>query len=83
MCIGYPARVLSFDSTDASVEMDGRRRHASMLLRPRIAIGDWVLVAAGTVIRRLEDAEADDIRRTIDAAVAATPHMQPTPGGSR
>ncbi len=83
MCIGYPARVLSFDSTDASVEMDGRRRHASMLLRPRIAVGDWVLVAAGTVIRRLDEAEADDIRTTIDAAVVATPHMQRSPGGPR
>ena len=83
MCIGYPARVLSFDSTDASVEMDGRRRHASMVLRPRIAVGDWVLVAAGTVIRRLDAEEAHDLRRTIDAAVAASPQLQRTPGGPR
>ena len=97
MCIAYPARVLSFDSTEASIEMDGRRRRASMMLRPQVAVGDWVLVAAGTVLRRLDADEAHDLLRTIDAAVAATnarfpagaasatatPDTQRSPGGSR
>jgi hydrogenase expression/formation protein HypC len=81
MCIAYPARVLSFDSTDASIEMDGRRRRASMLLRPQIAVGDWVLVAAGTVLRRLDAEEAQQLLRTISAAVAATEARLP-PGSS-
>ena len=72
MCIAYPARVLSFDSTDASIELDGRRRHASMMLRPQIAVGDWVLVAAGSILRRVDAEEAEHLRATIDAAVAAT-----------
>ena len=72
MCIAYPARVLSFDETGASIEMDGRTRRASMLLRPQIAVGDWVLIAAGSVLRRLDAEEANHLLRTIDAAVAAT-----------
>jgi hydrogenase expression/formation protein HypC len=81
MCIAYPARILSFDSTDASIEMGGRRCRASMMLRPEIAVGDWVLVAAGTVLRRLDAEEAHQLLRTIDAAVAAT-EAQVLPGSS-
>jgi hydrogenase assembly chaperone HypC/HupF len=75
MCIAFPGRVVSVGPTDAVVDIDGRRRHASMLLEPGIAVDDWVLVAAGTVLRRLEPDEAADLAETLSAAMTA--------GGSR
>jgi hydrogenase expression/formation protein HypC len=85
MCIASPARLVAFDSTDAIVDIDGRRRRASMLLRPEVEIDDWVLVAAGTVMRRIDAAEAADLRRTLDAALATLGSRTPaqSQGGTR
>lgn len=93
MCLAAPARVLALESMDAIVEIDGRHRRASMLLRPEVAVGDWVLVAAGSVLRRIDAAEARDLARTLaDAMAAAAPptppethieHPTETRGGSR
>jgi hydrogenase expression/formation protein HypC len=85
VCTASPARLLAFDSTDAIVEVDGRRRRASMLLRPEVQVDDWVLVAAGTVVRRIDAAEALELRRALDAAAAALASRTPAPsqGGTR
>jgi len=73
MCIGFPGRVVAIDGLGAIVETEGRRRRASTLLRPDIAIGDWVTVAAGTVVDRLEPAQAMEIQALLNAAIAAEP----------
>ena len=72
MCIACPARVIGFDGADAIVEMQGRRRRASMLLRPEVAIGDWVLVGAGSVLRSIDAAEAAALAQALEAAIAST-----------
>jgi hydrogenase assembly chaperone HypC/HupF len=57
-----PGQVLAVDASGATIESDGRRRRASTLLYPDVAVGDWVVVAAGTVVRQLTPAEAMEIR---------------------
>jgi hydrogenase expression/formation protein HypC len=71
MCIGFPGRVVAVDSAGAVVETDGRRRRASMLLAPDTAVGDWVVVGAGTILERLDDAAAADMERHIRTAMTA------------
>lgn len=71
MCIGFPGRVVAIDPLGAIVETEGRRRRASTLLRPDIAIGDWVTVAAGTVVDRLEPGQATEIQALLKAAIDA------------
>jgi hydrogenase assembly chaperone HypC/HupF len=71
MCIELPSRVVSVDEDGATVDLEGRRRRASTLLVPDVAPGDWVYLAVGTIIRRLEPAEAELIRSTLTAAMAA------------
>lgn len=68
MCIAYPGRVVAVDVDRAIVETDRRRRVASLLLVPDVAIGDAVTVAAGTIVARLDPTEAAEIRRLLDAA---------------
>jgi hydrogenase assembly chaperone HypC/HupF len=70
MCIGFPGRVTAIDAAGATVDTEGRRRRASTLLMPDIAIGDWVLVAAGTIVDRLDPDEAEMIRATLLEAIA-------------
>lgn len=62
MCVTMPGQVLAVDASGATIESDGRRRRASTLLYPDVAVGDWVVVAAGTVVRQLTPAEAMEIR---------------------
>ena len=61
MCMASPGRVLAVDPDGATVDLDGRTRRASTLLLPDVVAGDQVLVAAGTLIRRLDPAEAADL----------------------
>ena len=71
MCLSYPGRVMSVHEDCVLVDEDGRRRRASRLLIRDLHAGDWVIVAAGAVIERLEPREAEEIIETLDAAVAA------------
>jgi hydrogenase expression/formation protein HypC len=83
MCLTAPARVLDIDGETALVEIDGRRRRASLLLVPDARPGDWLLVGAGTALRRLDEAEALDLVDLIAAAVAATDGHVPAPEAPR
>jgi len=61
MCIMSPGVVVAVDAEGATIDLDGRTRRASTVLLPDVVAGDQVLVAAGTLIRRLEPAEAADL----------------------
>ena len=71
MCIAYPGQVLEIADGTALVETDQRRRRASLLLVPETAVGDWVVVSAGTVLRVLDPEEAEEIRTMLDEAARA------------
>ena len=80
MCISYPGRIVAVTSRDAVVETTGRRRHASTLLLPDAAVGDWVIVGAGSILRRLDASEAHELIATLDAAIRP-PDATPLQGG--
>lgn len=75
MCLGFPGLVVAVDTTGATVDTEGRRRRASTLLAPDLAVGEWVFVSAGTVIDRLAPEDVAFIRASLLAAMA------PEPGG--
>jgi hydrogenase assembly chaperone HypC/HupF len=85
MCIAFPGRVLAIEGAGVVLEVDGRRRRASTLLQPEVCVGDWVLVGAGTVLRRLEADEAAELTRTLSVARASTDAASAAanPGGPR
>ncbi len=58
MCLTAPARVLAVDDDGATVLLAGHERRASTLVVPEVAAGDWVLVAAGTILERVDQSEA-------------------------
>ena len=61
MCVTYPGQVLEVGDDSALVEIDGRRRRASLLLVPEVAVGDWVIVATGTVLEIVDAEEATEM----------------------
>ncbi len=70
MCVAFPGHVVAVDESGATVDQEGRVRRASTLLIPDLQPGDWVFVAAGTVVQRLDPAEAELIRATLLEAIA-------------
>jgi hydrogenase expression/formation protein HypC len=78
MCIAYPGQVLEIADGTALVETDQRQRRASLLLVPETAVGDWVVVSAGTVLRVLDPVEAAEIRDLLDEATRAEVAMRGT-----
>lgn len=86
MCIELPGQVVEVDDTGATVIRDGRLRRASTLFMPDVAPGDWVYLAAGTIVRRLDPEEAAAITATLrDAMSTSAPEAAPAAatGGSR
>lgn len=61
MCVTYPGRILALEGDMALVETDQHRHRASLVLVPTAAVGDWVIVAAGTVLEIVEPEEAAEI----------------------
>lgn len=61
MCIGFPGQVTAVDDLGATVRTLDRERRASTLMMPDVVLGDWVYVAAGTIVERLDPAEAAEI----------------------
>lgn len=68
MCLTYPGEVIALDGLDAVVRIDGRLRRASAIAAAETRVGDWVIVAAGSVIGRLSSAEARDLERMLRVA---------------
>lgn len=68
MCLTAPARVLAVDDTGATVLVSGRRLRASTLVVPEAVVGDWVIVAAGTIVQRLTENEATELAAAVDRA---------------
>lgn len=89
MCLGYPALVLEIDGAGGSAVVDdrGRSRRASTLMSDGVVVGDWVLVAAGNVIRRLtpEDAASltDELARASSSEQIGITPSQPTSARSQ
>ena len=58
MCLAVPAKVIEINDQLASVEVNGVRRAASLMLLPEAAVGDYVLVHAGFAMQIVDHAEA-------------------------
>ena len=74
MCLVVPAQVIAIEGATATVDVAGRPRIVMTPIEPAIVVGDWVVVAAGTVLRRLEPAAATAMRDAVKVASSPPPH---------
>jgi len=68
MCLTAAARVLALDAGGATVLLAGLPRRASTLVVPEVAVGDWVIVGAGTILERLSEDEATVVNAAVQTA---------------
>lgn len=58
MCLMAPGQVISRDADSCEVRTGDRSDRVSLLMCPEVEVGDWVLINAGTVARRLDADQA-------------------------
>jgi hydrogenase expression/formation protein HypC len=79
MCIGFPGQVVDLDADSAVVATGGRRRRANTMYLPDVALGDWVIVAAGTIVERIDPCRAAEIHILLDAAIERESEVRKSP----
>lgn len=78
MCLMAPGLVTAVGADTAQVSVDGVTRTALTLLTPDVRPGDWVLVGAGAVLRRVDPDQAASMRRAVDMASGSPRTTGPT-----
>ncbi len=69
MCLAIPSRITGIDDQMATIDVDGVKRQASLLLLEDARVGDYVIVHAGFAIKKLdEEAALETLRLLREAA---------------
>ena len=55
MCLAIPSKVTHIENQTATIDVDGVRRSASLLMLEDVAVGDWVIVHAGFAIHKIDE----------------------------
>ena len=76
MCLSLPGQVTSVEDGYALVRQGGRERRAATVLVPDLQPGDYVIMAGGLVITRLDEDEAL-ARLSLFSDLDATPGYHP------
>ncbi len=70
MCLAIPAKIIHIDNDMGLVDMEGTRKHVSLLLQEDARVGDYVIVHAGFAIHRIDEEEALASLRVLREAVS-------------
>ncbi len=74
MCLAVPSKIVEIKESLATVDVDGVRREASLMLLEDVNIGDYVIIHAGFAISKVDEEVAlqalVDMRNMLDAADA-------------
>lgn len=72
MCLAIPSEILSIENNIATIDVDGVKRQASLLLLEDAQIGDYVIVHAGFAIQKIDEtAAAESLQLLREAAAMA------------
>lgn len=79
MCLAVPARIVHIDDQMATIDMEGVRREASLLLLDEAGVGDYVIVHAGFAIHKIDEEEAMESLRLLREMAALADRGADTP----
>ena len=58
MCLAIPSKITRIENEMATIDVDGVRRQASLLLLEDAGVGDYVIVPAGFAIHKIDETAA-------------------------
>ena len=70
MCLAIPSKIVKIENDVATIDVDGVRREASLLLLKNPKVGDYVIVHAGFAIHKINEEDAMESLRLIREAVS-------------
>ena len=71
MCLAIPSRVTHIENQVATIDVDGVRREASLMMLEDVAVGDWVIVHAGFAIHKIDEQIAQETLQLLREAAEA------------
>jgi len=70
MCLAIPSKITRIENNMATIDVDGVRREASLLLLEDAGVGDYVIVHAGFAIHKIDEAAALETLKFLKEAAA-------------
>ena len=70
MCLAIPSKIVKIENGVGTIDVDGVRRTASLLLVEDAAVGDYVIVHAGFALHKIDAADAMESLRLLKEAAA-------------
>ena len=58
MCLAIPSKIVKIENNMATIDVDGVKREASLLLVENPEIGEYVIVHAGFAISKINEEDA-------------------------
>jgi hydrogenase expression/formation protein HypC len=76
MCLAIPSKITHIENEMATIDVDGVKRSASLMLLEDSAVGDYVIVHAGFAIKKLDEASAIETIRLLKEAAAFVDNLE-------
>jgi hydrogenase expression/formation protein HypC len=76
MCLAIPSKITHIENEMATIDVDGVKRSASLMLLEDSAVGDYVIVHAGFAIKKLDEASAMETIRLLKEAAAFVDNLE-------
>ena len=70
MCLAIPSKITRIENNMATIDVDGVKREASLLLLEDAEIGDYVIVHAGFAIHKIDETAAIETLNLLKEAAA-------------
>ena len=70
MCLAIPSKIVKIEDDVATINVDGVKGKASLLLLEGVKVGDYVIVHAGFAIHKIDEKEAMESLKILKEAAA-------------
>jgi len=77
MCLAIPSKIVKIENNIATIDVDGVKRDASLLLLDEPKVGDYVIVHAGFAIHKIDEADALESLKLLREAVSLSFDKKP------
>jgi hydrogenase expression/formation protein HypC len=77
MCLAIPSKIVKIENNIATIDVDGVKREASLLLLDEPKVGDYVIVHAGFAIHKIDEADALESLKLLREAVSLSFEKKP------
>ncbi|MDX2452725.1 HypC/HybG/HupF family hydrogenase formation chaperone [Desulfosarcina sp.] len=76
MCLAIPSKITHIENEMATIDVDGVKRSASLMLLEDSAVGDYVFVHAGFAIKKVDEESAMETIRLLKEAAAFVDNLE-------